>query len=235
MTFISLKELIDDILLLVRNNNISESEDLSREQIANWIKSYKAALIRQRLDKQKEDALNLEDVQDNVDGEFVREKGPLELEEVPSYDNKPTFTKRTKEKLEHVYNDSDSSILAVYDADGCDIQYMNHERRHYNYFRKYTFGELTFYYKDGHIYIEGTADKNMLKYIWVLAIFETLEDEEWNDLDEDQIKIPDWMIPQIKKNILEIELGLMTKQPSDDSNNATLASVKPHGPQDAEE
>jgi hypothetical protein len=46
MTFISLKELIDDILLLVRNNNISESEDLSREQIANWIKSYKAALIR---------------------------------------------------------------------------------------------------------------------------------------------------------------------------------------------
>jgi hypothetical protein len=43
------------------------------------------------------------------------------------------------------------------------------------------------------------------------------------------------MIPQIKKNILEIELGLMTKQPSDDSNNATLASVKPHGPQDAEE
>ena len=235
MTFISLKELIDDILLLVRNNNISESEDLSREQIANWIKSYKAALIRQRLDKQKEEALNLEDIQDNVDGEFVREKGPLELEEVPSYDNKPTFTKRTKEKLEHVYNDSDSSILAEYDADGCDIQYMNHERRHYNYFRKYTFGELTFYYKNGYIYIEGTADKNMLKYIWVLAIFETLEDEEWNDLDEDQIKIPDWMIPQIKKNILEIELGLMTKQPSDDSNNATLASVKPHGPQDAEE
>lgn len=236
MTFISLKALIDDILLLVRNNNISESEDLSREQIANWIKSYKAALIRQRLDKQKEDALNIEDMQDNIDGEFIREKGPLELEDVPSYDNKPTFTKRTKQKLENIYNDTDSSILAVYDADGCDIQYMNHERRHYNYFRKYTFGELTFYYKNGYIYIEGTADKNMLKYIWVLALFETMEDEDdWDNLDEDEIKIPDWLVPQIKKNILEIELGLMTKQPSDDSNNATLASVKPHGPQDAEE
>jgi hypothetical protein len=30
MKKISLKELIDDILLLVRNNNISESEDFSR-------------------------------------------------------------------------------------------------------------------------------------------------------------------------------------------------------------
>lgn len=27
---VSIKEIIDDILLLVRNNNISESEDLSR-------------------------------------------------------------------------------------------------------------------------------------------------------------------------------------------------------------
>nr|DAS01522.1 MAG TPA: hypothetical protein [Caudoviricetes sp.] len=31
MTYITLKQFVDDILLLVRNNNISESEDLSRE------------------------------------------------------------------------------------------------------------------------------------------------------------------------------------------------------------
>ena len=31
---------------------------------------------------------------------------------------------------------------------------MNHIRRHYNYFRKYTFGDMTAYYKDdGHVYI----------------------------------------------------------------------------------
>ena len=41
MIQISLKELIDDILLIVRNNNISESEDLSREQVAVWIKTYR--------------------------------------------------------------------------------------------------------------------------------------------------------------------------------------------------
>ena len=38
---VSIKELIDDILLLVRNNNISESEDLSRAQISAWIKHHK--------------------------------------------------------------------------------------------------------------------------------------------------------------------------------------------------
>jgi hypothetical protein len=41
MAKISLKEIIDDIFLLVRNNYISESEDLSREQIHLWVKTYR--------------------------------------------------------------------------------------------------------------------------------------------------------------------------------------------------
>jgi len=44
----SLKALIDDILLIVRNNNISESEDLSRAQIAAWILAYRQAIIKQK-------------------------------------------------------------------------------------------------------------------------------------------------------------------------------------------
>jgi len=37
MKMFSLRTIIDDILLIVRNNNISESEDLSRDQIAAWV------------------------------------------------------------------------------------------------------------------------------------------------------------------------------------------------------
>ena len=33
----------------------------------------------------------------------------------------------------------------------------------------------------------------------------------------------------------KLKLAFMLNRPSDDSNNATLASVKPHGPQDDEE
>lgn len=252
MATISLKAMIDDILLLVRNNNISESEDLSRTQIANWIKAHKAAILKERLDKQKENALNDEDDEDAIDNIFIRERGPLELVDVPQQGDKPTFTKRTKEKLTNIYENAGSSILAIHDEDGEDIQYMNHERRHYNYFRKYTFGELTAYYKpevkedqtsededrgDGWIYVEGTEDLNRLKYIYVLAIFdtETDDDEDDEDTDEDKIKIPAWLVPGIKQRIIQNELALMLRMPSDDSNNATLASVKPHGPQDAEE
>jgi hypothetical protein len=47
--------------------------------------------------------------------------------------------------------------------------------------------------------------------------------------------IPAWMVPPIKERIMKNELAFMLNKPSDDSNNATLASVKPHGPQDDEE
>jgi hypothetical protein len=53
--------------------------------------------------------------------------------------------------------------------------------------------------------------------------------------DEDDVLIPAWMVPPIKERIMKNELAFMLNRPSDDSNNATLASVKPHGPQDDEE
>lgn len=46
MNMFSLRTVIDDILLIVRNNNISESEDLSRDQIASWVLSYKSSLAK---------------------------------------------------------------------------------------------------------------------------------------------------------------------------------------------
>ena len=98
---ISLRDIIDDILLLVRNNNISESEDLSRGQIAIWIKTYKNALWRERLDALKEQAKNPSiEVQDLVDDLFIKRKetGPHELEEVESKDDKQLFTKRIQQQ-----------------------------------------------------------------------------------------------------------------------------------------
>lgn len=235
MTYITLKSLVDDILLLVRNNNISESEDLSREQIRLWIKSYKQQLIKQRIDQQKDKSDDDDDIEGLIDDIYIKEKGPLELEDVPSLDKVPMFTKRTIEKLEGVYNDEKTSILAIHDQAGENIQYMNHIRRHYNYFRKYTGSELTADYKDGHIYIRGIHGIKTLKYIWVLAVYEEDDDNFDNAASENDVKIPSWMVPFIKNGILKNELPFMLNMHSDDSNNSTLASVKPHGPQDDEE
>ena len=43
------------------------------------------------------------------------------------------------------------------------------------------------------------------------------------------------MVPMIKEMIMKSELSFMLQRPSDGSNNATIANVKPHGSQDQEE
>lgn len=243
MIKISLREIVDDILLIVRNNNISESEDFSRGSIISWVKAYKAKLHKDRMDQLKEQAKQGQILpEDMVDDYFItrKETGPMELEEVPSDSDTPIFTRRTVDKLENIFNNDERSILAVHDQNGEVLQYTNHVKRHYQYFRKYTFGELTAFYKDdGHIYVQGVSDQGMLKYIYVLAIYEDPDDlegdEDDGDVDEDDVKIPGWMVPMIKDLIMKNELSFMLNRPSDDSNNATLASVKPHGPQDDEE
>lgn len=75
--------------------------------------------------------------------------------------------------------------------------------------------------------------------MWVLAVYEVEDDDQDDDLGDDpgeeDVQIPAWMVPPIKNLILKNELPFMLNRPSDDSNNSTLASVKPHGPQDDEE
>ena len=244
MAKISLKTITDDILLLVRNNNISESEDLSRAQIHAWIKAYKQQIWKEERDRRKLLALQNKLTDEEMsDDEFIKriEVGPLELEVVESKDEIPTFTKRTVDPLKDVFNNVGSSVLAIHDQSGEVIQYMDHVRRHYNYWRKYTYGEMSGYYMDdGHVYIEGLVDEGLLKYIYVLYLQEVKDDTSDGDDenapdDEDDVMIPAWMVPPIKERIMKNELAFMLNRPSDDSNNATLASVKPHGPQDQEE
>lgn len=222
MNIFSLRTVIDDIMLIVRNNNISESEDLSRDQIRAWVMAYKAYLAKKKEDKDKETGEDIES-----DSSMSSEIGPLALVDVKSTDP-CLYTKKTKEKIPDILGDSDSNIINVTDESGCSIQLMNASRRHYHNFRRYTYGEPSYMFQDGYIYIQG-ADIKPLQYIYVEANF-----AEGDGEDEDSIIIPSWMIPDIKKAIMDNELSFMLKRPSDDANNSTLASVKPHGPQDQE-
>lgn len=225
MKTFSLRTVIDDLLLLVRNNNISESEDLSRAQLAAWILSYRNTLIRKEKQKKQND-----DGADAYLEELAEDIGPLELEEVESKDDTPLFTRQTKEELPNLFDNDPDNIISVTDQTGCVIQMMHGQRRHYHYFRKYTFNELTWDYDGKRILIQGDQDFGELKYINVRAI---LDDADYDGNEED-IKIPAWMIPDIKTNILKNELSFMIKMPSDDDNNSTLDGIKPHGPQDQE-
>lgn len=225
----SLRALVDDILLIVRNNNISESEDFSRAQIIAWILHYKALLAKQEKERKEKEAA--EDEDEYIDEGLTKTVGPLQLENVESLDNTPMFLRRTVDEIEDLFETDPDNIVSVSDQQGCPIQAMNRIRRHFQWHRKYTGRDVTFYYSNGHIYVQGNLDNGCLGYIWVTYIADESEDE---DADEDDIEIPGWMIPTIKQNIFKNELAFMIKMPSDDDNNSTLDGIKPHGPQDTE-
>lgn len=73
--------------------------------------------------------------------------------------------------------------------------------------------------------------------MYILAVYEIPEDEEAgdeDDPDEDDVKIPTWMVPDIKNLIMKNELSFMLQRPSDDDNNSTLDGIKPDGPREDE-
>lgn len=220
MNMFSLRTLIDDILLLVRNNNISESEDLSRAQIAAWVMHYRALFIKQQLDKDKaagEDETSLSSLKST--------KGPLELVDEESLDDTQLLRKKTE--LKGLLDNDEKNIFAVFDQQGYPIQVMDEHKTFFNRFRKYTSSDLTCWYEcndeGSFIYVHGIKDCDNFKYIWVSGLFDNADD----DVDEDEIKIPDWMVPDIKKNIIANELSFMLQRISDDDNNSTLDGIKP--------
>lgn len=227
MKMFSLRTIIDDILLIVRNNNISESEDLSRAQIASWVIQYRAYLAKKQAEQDEQTGDDTEP-SDTINSTTI---GPLELED---WNNSAEddccgyMFKKTKEKVLTTEN-SEKDIVSVYDQNYCTIQYMYNQRKHFHRFRRYTYNEPTCWFDDGYIYIEG-SNLDDIESIYITGNI----DPEGYAKGEEDVTIPGWMIPDIKKAIMTNELAFMLKRPSDDSNNSTLSSVKPNGPQDKE-
>lgn len=226
MKMFSLRTLIDDIMLLVRNNNISESEDLSRAQITSWILAYKKAILKAKSD---EDAKNGTDDETSLQS-LKKTYGPLELEVAKRADGTDfPFTKVTKEKIPAPVDNNENNLWSVFDENGHPIQFMNEHRRHFHYFRKYTFGELTARYEqnsdgDGYVYVDGMDCLPHFNYIYLTGVF---DDDITDDMNEEDIQIPDWMVPDIKNRIMQNELSFMLQRISDDDNNSTLDGIKP--------
>ena len=222
MTFFSLNALIDDILLIIRNNNISESEDLSRAQIEQWIHHYRAQLIKQDESKGY-----------NVDPSYTQTLDPLELEKISinDIDNYPIddntlcpqmFKYKTIEKvpkpLAFHYGDGFVSVTDLHDR---TIQKTSKNRRHFQWLRR-TGKEYTYYYLPDYIYVQGLDG---LRYIRVVGIF---EDPTAAGLDPDApYPMPADKIGPMKQMIFNNELSFMLQRISDDVNNASHADVKP--------
>lgn len=221
MKLFSLNSLIDDILLIIRNNNISESEDLSRAQIELWIHQYRAKLIKQSVDKGYEIPEQCYQVISPI---VLRKEAVNNVDSINLNDSVPSWlffyvsTDIPKPIQFHTFD----GIVSVTDLYDDTIQRMSKTRRHYHWFRKYTSQEYTYYYIPNKIYVQG---KDGIRYIKVTGVFEDPTEAGLNA--DDSYPVAADMIPTIKQMIFDSEIKVMLNRPSDDINDASHSNIKP--------
>lgn len=203
----TLDNLIDDILLEARNNNIAESEKLSRHQIELWIKSYRAMLIKQKLDKGE--ALD-EMFKQTIRMTITKNTDELGHTEYISEEELPTLL-----NTKHL-----TGLLSVKDAYGNLIQLGSETKMKYQRYRKYTCSDYIAYKKGNKVCVEG--DSNLLEYIDCEVLAEDpTEDKLCYDPSKDEYPLPSYMWPTIKDLIFDHDYFTMSQQPSDNVNNTS--------------
>ena len=202
----TLNQLIDNILLIARNNNIAESEHLSRIQIEKWIIGYRAMLIKQDIDKGRD-----------INELYLTTIEPIHLdreETVPGY-----FTyvgdKELPKLIDFNYR---PGVINVRDMFGNIIQIGSRTKAKLQKYRKATCKDYIAWVKNNRIYVDG--DSNQLEYISVDVIAEDPTELNACFDPDNEFPIPSAMIPTITQMILERELRFMITMPSDDTNDA---------------
>lgn len=202
----SLNELIDNILLIARNSNITESEHLSRIQIEKWIIAYRAMLIKQDIDKNRD-----------INDMYITTIEPIHLDVVETVPGKIVYVgdRELPKLIDFNYR---TGLINVRDMYGNLIQVGNYTKAKLQKYRRATCKDYIAWLKNNKIYVEG--DENELEYISVDVIAEDpTELVDCFDPNAD-FPIPEAMIPRITSLILERELRALVVMPSDTTNNS---------------
>lgn len=205
----SLNNLIDNVLQIARNNNVAESEHLSRHQIALWIHYYRAFLIKQWIDKER--------LLDDIDEMFIQTIEPIHLDKVETSPGKIVYV-GDRELPKLIKFNKRVGVVAVRDMYGNLIQLGSYTKAKLQKYRKATCADYIAWVKGNKIYVEG--DSNLLEWISVDVIAEDPTDlgDCWDP--DDEYPIPGAMIPTIVQLIMERELNVMVRMPSDTTNNS---------------
>lgn len=202
----TLNQLIDNILLIARNSNISESEHLSRIQIEKWIIAYRAMLIKQDIDKDRD-----------INDMYITTIEPIHLDVVETVPGKIVYVgdRELPKLIDFNYR---TGLINVRDMYGNLIQVGNYTKAKLQKYRRATCKDYIAWLKNNKIYVEG--DENELEYISVDVIAEDpTELVDCFDPNAD-FPIPEAMIPRITSLILERELRALVVMPSDTTNNS---------------
>lgn len=229
IVYSSLNTIIDDLLNIIRNSTISQSETISRNQIEYWIHQYRSILLKQDIDKNR-----------NVNPDYVQTIPAIQLQPVDFAENTKISTKyyryRSAIKIPKTVDfHFKSGITWVGDLLNNEIQLVPESRSQWNKYKKYTGDDTIAYISNGYLYVET---KQLLDYVKLRGIFEypvevvTLINPLTNIVNytgDDKYPIPVNMIPVLKELIIKKELAIMTSAPSDktdDSNNVVTGNAR---------
>lgn len=201
----TLNQLIDNILLIARNNNITESEHLSKIQIEKWIIAYRAMLIKQSIDKGRD-----------INELYLTTITPIHLDKIETAPGKITYV-GDKELPKLIDFNFRPGVIAVRDLYGNIIQIGNQTKAKMQKYRKATCKDYIAWVKNNKIYVEG--DSNQLEYIEIDVIVEDPTELAACFNPDKDFPIPAAMIPTIIQMIMERELRILVSAPSDDTNN----------------
>lgn len=206
----TLNNIIDDILLTARNGSISQSDMLSRNQVALWIAQYRALLIKREVDKNKE-----------INDKYVQYIQGVPLTEVPVSGS----CMRTSQK--HVLETDKlpglmvlagrPALLGVYDTYGNQIQIGSKSKANYQKYRRYVCGEPIAYLQNSKLRIENNT---LLQCVDVRIVAEDPADTQECGFENGPYPMPEDKIPLLKSMIFQNELGIRLSVTTDTENNA---------------
>lgn len=197
----SLNNLVDNILQIARNNNVAESEQLSRAQVEQWILAYRAMLVKQQLDK----GVVLNDMFNST----ITDLHISRIEPVPGH-----YMYVTDEEIPKVIGNQISNIKDMF---GNLIQIGSQTKAKYQKYRKASCKDYIAWIKNNKVYVEG--GDNTLEYINIDCVLEDPTTSPCFDPDG-EFPVAASMVPTINELIMTKELGVMVIRPSDTQNNA---------------
>ncbi len=215
----TLDSIINDLLYTIRGSRVTQSERISRRQIESWVHQYRSILLKQDVDKGK--LLNPDYVQILTNVELVQID--KDTEEV----DKKYYVLRSKYRLPSTIDfNHKSGIVFISTFYGDEVQLVNEPRMPWQRYRRFTGNDKIAYLRDGYLYIHNMK---LLSYITISGVFQNpLEAINFDNINKDlrlvgyeiEYPIPYNMLPTLRGMLLERELGIIMRAPSDNKNDA---------------
>jgi len=227
MTFVTLNTIITDILNILRQSNVADTETISKRRIEDKIHQVRALLLKRDLDKGKK-----------PNPDYIQEIGNLKLEKVElagdditSYGVETgTYIYRTALEIPKTLDlNYASGFMYVGTPVGDEIQFIPEGRSRWQRYKKYTPSDKMAFLRDNRLYI---INPEAIQFITVRGVFEIpsevsrfvnpITDQPYFDYDS-KYPIPINMLSDLKNLVIQsefkVELSTQADVTNDSANN----------------